>query len=475
MLGATVVPGGPAGAQVPAPSGPPRAGAASDTVAGGAAPGAVAGVVFDSIAGAPLAGAQVQLVDTAERRRSYTAASDSAGRFRIGGVLPGGYLAGFFHPALDALGLESPLRLVAVSPGATTEVQLAIPGASRVAAVICGSRPAGDSTGAMAGVVRDADSGIPIPGARVVVTWTELIVDQRGLRQERRRVPVPVRPDGTYTVCGLPGDELVASAESGARRTGLVQVAVPARGILRRDFALGDVQPGQPGAMGAAGDSSLVLRGAARLTGVVRASDGAPVAGARVFVWGTGRSAVTGRDGRFALDSLPSGTFSAEARAIGYSPTLAAVDLSRQGPATVSLRFGARVTQLGRVTIYGRRSLASRGLDEFLQRSRTGMGRYITGAEMERRGVLTVTEALRMIPGLRVTPSSGFGYAVTARGGCAPEVYVDGMRTFDGSQSLDRLVQPNQVAGIEVYTGLGAVPARYQSNGCGVLLVWTLR
>src|SRR5207237_5782187 len=72
---------------------------------------AVRGVVRDSIAGTPLAGAVVQLVAADNPARfGLTTISDSLGRFTLNDVPHGRYTIGFFHPMLDSLGIEPPLR-----------------------------------------------------------------------------------------------------------------------------------------------------------------------------------------------------------------------------------------------------------------------------------------------------------------------------------------------------------------------------
>src|ERR1051325_1132774 len=81
-------------------------------------PGGVRGVVYDSVGRAPLAGAVVQLAPVGERmaaQRSVTA--DAAGRFTLDSLPAGGYVVGFFHPLLDSLGIEPPLRRVDVIEG----------------------------------------------------------------------------------------------------------------------------------------------------------------------------------------------------------------------------------------------------------------------------------------------------------------------------------------------------------------------
>src|SRR5436305_1062546 len=67
----------------------------------------VHGTVFDSLAMSPLAGASVQMApaDSSTAPSHYVATSDSAGRFVIPGVPAGRYVIGFYHAALDTLGI----------------------------------------------------------------------------------------------------------------------------------------------------------------------------------------------------------------------------------------------------------------------------------------------------------------------------------------------------------------------------------
>ncbi|MDQ3697825.1 MAG: carboxypeptidase-like regulatory domain-containing protein [Gemmatimonadota bacterium] len=63
--------------------------------------GVVMGTVLDSLTGAPIADAAVQLVpaDTEEFSRAYAAFSDTSGRYRLEGVRNGRYVIGCGAPA----------------------------------------------------------------------------------------------------------------------------------------------------------------------------------------------------------------------------------------------------------------------------------------------------------------------------------------------------------------------------------------
>ena len=70
--------------------------------------------------------------------------------------------------------------------------------------------------------------------------------------------------------------------------------------------------------------------------------------------------------------------------------------------------------------------------------------------------------------------------AAGARPACYMDVYLDGVLIFDSSKSQYGLfdvntLQPETIAGIEVYTSASQIPAKYNrtAGGCGVLLIWT--
>lgn len=478
-------------------------------------PVVVVGTVYDSVEHAPLAGALVQLVDPQHASRAYNATTDARGAFTMPSVVPGRYAAGFYHPSLEALGLEPPLTGVDVKPGHPTSVALVVPGGSRISAAVCGERAPTDTSGALVGVVRDADSGTPLAGATVDVTWLETRIDSHGIQQLQQHVPAKTREDGGYVICGLPNDRVLASADSGLHRSGVVEVVIPTGSLARRDFTVAGpesaVDTPVDSTLGAR--STIVLRGKARLAGVVRKPDGTPMSGARVTVPGSGLSATTAANGSFSITGLPAGTFSAQARAIGFSPVTATVDLASARTDSVTITLADRAaTSLAPVTVYGNRPHTFEAMTEFAARRRQGFGHYLLPADL--KNSITVTDALKRVPGLQVV-STATGTAIYGRGGCdraggcgepscRPAVFLDGNRlpnevgrTFPADPTLsvapemgssitttppgdppdiDRYIDPAQVLGIEVYGAAGA-PAEYQTfdgaAACGVILIWS--
>ena len=113
----------------------------------------VTGVVFDSVAQAPLAGAMIQMGAEAGDKKVYAATTDSTGAYRIDGVPSGSYLVTFFHPALEGLGLRPLVRRALVGSDSAIRVDYAIPSAQTIRAVICAPRTPSDSSGLLIGAV----------------------------------------------------------------------------------------------------------------------------------------------------------------------------------------------------------------------------------------------------------------------------------------------------------------------------------
>jgi hypothetical protein len=458
----------------------PAAAAVAALLAAASAAGAqttVAGTVVDSTrAAAPLAGATVQLVSRSAADVVRTATTDSLGGWSIDAVAPGEWLVGFLHPRLDELALQPPLRLLRTADSVpVARVDLAVPGGRTVAAAICGAAP--DSTGLLMGRVRDAASGgVPTAAPTVTVSWPEIVFADGGLRRERRTRVAPVTGDGRYVACGLPTDvAVVVRATAGVAASGDVELQVRADDVAQRDLLVAPIVT--------VVDTTLppgvepARRGAARLAGRVRRENGAPMQRSVVLVHGSGASDTTDADGAFALDSLPAGTFTLEARAIGYQPGRVVVDLRDGARATAEVTLGERVPTLDAVTVYG--NAPQRGLiTEFMHRAQAGSGYFVTPADIERVRPFAATDLLRRVPGVRLTPTGGTGVAISIRGpaagigGCLPAVFVDGMQMFDGALALDRIVSSQEVAAIEVYPGL-FVPAQFQRSSCGAVVVWT--
>lgn len=103
-------------------------------------------------------------------------------------------------------------------------------------------------------------------------------------------------------------------------------------------------------------------------------------------------------------------------------------------------------------------------------------GTFITRAQIEKRRPFNVTDMLAGASGLIVQPSRrGFGNEVRTTQRCRPTVYLDGLPFPLLGESIDNLVNPMQLEGIEVYPNALDVPGELQRglSRCGVIALWT--
>ena len=188
----------------------------------------ISGVVHDSIARLPLAGAMVQLVaGEGATLRVRVTVSDSLGRFTLTDVPAGRYTLGFLHPLLDSLGLEPALRTVSVDGVRPVRADLAIPSPTRLRLAICGSRAAGDSGALVVGFVRTAVDHSPIAGVTVRGQWFELTVKKREIVRRIPRLIATTAANGWFALCDVPIEGTTGlMASLGADSTDLIEVQV---------------------------------------------------------------------------------------------------------------------------------------------------------------------------------------------------------------------------------------------------------
>ena len=233
-----------------------------------------------------------------------------------------------------------------------------------------------------------------------------------------------------------------------------------------------------PGAIAKADTAPRRLRGPARLTGRVINAAGAPVANARVDITGTGAAALSREDGSFGFVDLPSGTQALVVRQLGFEPVELAVELSGRAPKTVTVTMSKPAHVLDPVAVVA--TASKDGLDQvgWNRRKKNGFGYFMGPEDIAQRQATRMTDLFRTVPSLRVVPS-GMDYVVeSARdvvGGCVHYV-VDGspyQSLFAGD--VDRLMPPNDVAAIEVYSG-SSTPAEFQApgqSGCTTVVMWS--
>lgn len=207
----------------------------------------------------------------------------------------------------------------------------------------------------------------------------------------------------------------------------------------------------------------------------------------------------TGDDGAFVFvePDPPGRSYELRVEQIGYGPARARLQFSPDRPLQVDVLLAPAAIPVDSVLVSTTRS---RRLVEvgFETRREAGGAIFIDRTELEDRSATRVTDLLRGRAGVRVI---SFGSEEDIRVGassrnlsgsdCQPAVWIDGSRvrsagTPDVDQAptgsrmrvdpaLTELVSPEDIEGLEVYTGPAGLPVQFRDRNvdCGVVLIWT--
>ncbi len=427
----------------------------------------ITGVVVDSLHASYLVGAEVMV----EGAKSTTQ-TDSLGRFRIDGLVPGTYQVGVFHPLLDTLDMSLATRPFHVGADSVSIVQLGVPSAKSLIARMCEVRPRSQGTSAVMGRVVDPETLQPVPNVDVTIAWTEIEATKAfGVRQTPRLVRDSTDALGRFRVCGLPSS-LNASlqAQRGTSQTaqvGIVLGDAPTELFLRTLL----LSP----------TDSTATTGSAVVSGRVVLEGSASGAGTRVELAGTPAVTITDEKGEFTLRNLPSGTRVVVARHLGFAADAVEVDLSSREPKNITIRLPKYVTVMDPVLVTARRTAA---LDKvgFARRQRSGGGYFVGPDRLAKMRPNELTDILRTIPGLRVEYGQGGETVTTTRGATSltgrscVQYYVDDMPWQAGDAGdVNMFVSAREVVAVEVYHGT-STPPQYTGLGmgnCSVIVLWT--
>ena len=454
----------------------------------------LSGVVFDSVAGRPLVAATVQITGAsgAVTGRRASAVTDTVGRYVVSDLPAGRYIAGFFHDALDTLGLVGEPRAVNIANAGAT-LDLATPSPRTIIGTICGANSVTDSLGLLIGHVNKTGTSTPVTGATVTVEWGETVIERGSVRQRNMAADATTTGPGWFAMCDVPGEvELTVSVWAGADSSGFVNVEVPRTGVRHVTFYVGGAHRVRSAAVDTISpvDTTVVVlkpemvwRGGARLTGIVRDEKGQGVDGARVLVRGTNVFATTSDRGYFALDRLPGGTQLLEVRALGYLPTTSIVHLAAEQPTQAEVFIGDRLVTLETVKVTAI-LVFSRNLAKFqTNRERNLGGTFVGPREIEKFRGMRFSNLVQAIPGVRLSYRDGFSilmdYTGTDDGGsqglCVPQFYIDGQRSQYTASEIEGLYRAEEIAGLEVYVRESQRPIEFQDSNsrCGAISIWT--
>jgi hypothetical protein len=434
--------------------------------------GRIEGTVTDSIHLAPLPGAAVSAMQLGVAgETTLVALADDRGRFRFDALSPGQYAVSFASPFLDSLEFGGPTRRVAVGPGEAASVALATPSGTTLRRLACPGMALSRGTGALLGLVTDADSDKPLSGAQVAAMWTELTFDgvMRRVSTAEHSGGVIADSLGQYRLCGVPTDSwLLVQLRHGDRVGAAFQVIVSEEtGVQLRHISMSAEGAHRVSVLDAAerGGAPLPpLRGSASLAGVVRNARGLPVANAQVRIVSTEPLTRTDGEGRFSLGGLPAGTQEIEVREIGSPVQRQPVEL-RSGRTVQQQLVLRRIVALDTVRTVAARRAAR--YDKFESNRRSSLtGAFFSQKDIERRHLQQVSDLFLSMVSFRVIGQGAGARVMNNRGRCYPNVVVD----YKENQDIN-VVPPSLVAAIEVYPTINGAPAEF-TNLCGVIRIW---
>lgn len=186
------------------------------------------------------------------------------------------------------------------------------------------------------------------------------------------------------------------------------------------------------------------------------------------------------RDGFFVFELREPGEYRLRTARVGYhTVTSSAVQVDQRQTLQVEILLATGEVELDPLRVTAR---VQPPRDEFLDREgfydreRTGFGIFLTPYELSQRTAVQTSEFFRTVPGMTLTPQGGSRYRINmnrAGGNCPPKVLLDGNPTMDAS--VDDFVQPQDVAGIEIYRGPSEIPGRWMGyrSSCGLIVIWT--
>lgn len=196
--------------------------------------------------------------------------------------------------------------------------------------------------------------------------------------------------------------------------------------------------------------------------------------------------AVSDSTGHFLLRTTQAGNYRLRASALGYQTVTTpgiTVDFAEQFQVRVVMSPDAVLLAPLEIRARSRPLLSGMTLQGYQERREKGLGFAITADDIEERHGRSVTDMLRMVPGVRVEFVFGgsrvsIPSAATRFGGrtCEVKVYLDGLAFAWGASTLDD-IPTYDIHAIEVFRSLAELPPELAGpeSECGVIAVWTRR
>ena len=248
-----------------------------------------------------------------------------------------------------------------------------------------------------------------------------------------------------------------------------------------------------------AAHGARVAAGYGAIDGSVRDTSGAWLLGVEVVAIDNSLIRTrSGAGGAFRIDSLPAGPHLIRFRRIGIMPTTVSVVVEPNATISVDAVVEPFPMTLSRVTVQAVSGELVHLPPGVADRMRTGIGTYLTAAQIESFHPRTTSDIFRHVAGVSVEDyartlvvRSGRGVQTVHGNACTTgmTVVVDGAvmsniltsavsdtsaptNTAAAAGGFDS-VSPRDIAAIEIYKDGAETPASLSDSECGVIYIWT--
>ena len=222
---------------------------------------------------------------------------------------------------------------------------------------------------------------------------------------------------------------------------------------------------------------ALAQGGRAVVSGLVVDSLGTPVPGAQVVIDGTSHRTTSDAAGAFRLAGVDVGPATLVVRRLGFKPASVGIRVSPAGAAQIMVTLSMTPAILAPVKVAAEHQVYDARLNGYFERVAKRISGYIiTRERIERAHSQRMVDLLRQVPSVRVATTRAWGTVAYIRGAaCPPLVFIDGLPATAGPFDLD-MIDLSSVEGIEVYAGMGSIPAEFSTargDRCGVIAIWS--
>jgi len=191
--------------------------------------------------------------------------------------------------------------------------------------------------------------------------------------------------------------------------------------------------------------------------------------------------------GHFSVKLKKAGTYTVYAARLGYYAAVStAIDVDERQDVAVAIRLAPAPVEVDSLTVGVEPRVASLDQVGFYGRKAAGVGHFMTRLDIEKMlGVHTLADVVREVPGVQLSRNQFGRESVLLRDAmglpCSPVLLLDGMAI---NPPWEKVLDPHEVDGIEVYSRPTQIPLRFASlippptrggaeSRCGVVVAWS--